>query len=930
MCRTIQLPILIALQIGLSTAHAQFSPPAEVLVNTYPNHLRAADMDGDGDTDIVLGIQGAVFWIPNLDGVGTFGSEVVLHISPAPRAHFAIADMDVDGDLDIVINDSELLMTLWLENNGTGEFSPPFVIATHIGWLTRAVVCADLTGDAFPEIVVAAELNGEMRLLGYANNNGSFAPMGELFIVTGMHQLSVEDMLAVGDLDLDGAPDLVVVDVDGVVHGFRNTGGSFQDWPRTELMHQMGGGVRLMDVDGDGLLDVMPAGQNVNDEYNWAQNTAMPGMPLTFASWPLGAFGTYHRPAYLGCGTAPMLVAMDGMSGQLHWAPYESTSHSFVPTPFNVQQTFENNGLWTADVDGDGRQDMLVAHTPGPQGWVVSWFRNEMPVSFAGEVELTPFDTLCIQGDPYDLAHAIPANGQWSNGTNAISMYDPTGPGTDTLTYSVQDLESGCPMFARQPIHSIAEPEITLLAGDAGNLCGADTLWYAATPTGGQWSVVVEPDGSIPRTCQDRPVQGPISYTYHAPNGSCSQNIGYVDFRACMPLNLGPDLVACADGDTIIISGPGNTSFNGVDHVVYDQFSATGYFYTGQHSAGNYMITAIRTGPMACPGHDTLWITLNEPITWYADGDGDGLGDPQNSVLACEQPPGHVANATDLCPALAHLQPGDPCNDGDATTGDDTVDLDCNCNGVLQQSTLAARVFLSGPYHAGSGLMHDHLRAQGLIPLQEPYTAMGWSHQLGGGGETMQPSVLDVTGPDAIVDWVLVEWRSAQDHTVVVATRSALLQCDGDVVAPDGISPLQLPLAHGPYQIAVRHRNHLGAMAAAPAQMDNATTPMDLTQPATLCWGTDARRIIAGSALLWSGNTQPDQMVKYTGSGNDRELILQAIGGVVPTNEIDGYSPFDVDLNGVVRYTGGNNDRDQILISIGGTVPTAVRLEQLP
>jgi hypothetical protein len=32
----------------------------------------------------------------------------------------------------------------------------------------------------------------------------------------------------------------------------------------------------------------------------------------------------------------------------------------------------------------------------------------------------------------------------------------------------------------------------------------------------------------------------------------------------------------------------------------------------------------------------------------------------------------------------------------------------------------------------------------------------------------------------------------------------------------------------------------------------------------------------------------------------------------------------------VVKYAGANNDRDIILQTIGGTVPTAVRVQQLP
>ena len=49
-----------------------------------------------------------------------------------------------------------------------------------------------------------------------------------------------------------------------------------------------------------------------------------------------------------------------------------------------------------------------------------------------------------------------------------------------------------------------------------------------------------------------------------------------------------------------------------------------------------------------------------------------------------------------------------------------------------------------------------------------------------------------------------------------------------------------------------------------------------------------------------------------------------------PTNTVPGYHPEDVNLDGTVRYTGLENDRDIILQNIGGVVPTAQRAEQLP
>ncbi|MBK7270985.1 MAG: hypothetical protein IPI07_16240, partial [Flavobacteriales bacterium] len=61
------------------------------------------------------------------------------------------------------------------------------------------------------------------------------------------------------------------------------------------------------------------------------------------------------------------------------------------------------------------------------------------------------------------------------------------------------------------------------------------------------------------------------------------------------------------------------------------------------------------------------------------------------------------------------------------------------------------------------------------------------------------------------------------------------------------------------------------------------------------------------------------------------DALLTAIGGTVPTNTVSGqYRQEDINLNGQVKYAGSANDRDILLQNIGGSVPTAVRNAQLP
>jgi hypothetical protein len=227
--------------------------------------------------------------------------------------------------------------------------------------------------------------------------------------------------------------------------------------------------------------------------------------------------------------------------------------------------------------------------------------------------------------------------------------------------------------------------------------------------------------------------------------------------------------------------------------------------------------------------------------------------------------------------------------------------------------------------------MNDVLRTSALLPLTEPYTAAGYTFTGAHGLSTTSSSALLVTGPNAIVDWVVAELRSGTSPANVLASRPALVQRDGDVVAPDGTSPLTFNMALGNYHMAVRHRNHLGVMTAAPVALTGTPTTIDMTLPGTPVYGTNARVNVNGVMCFWPGDVNFDGVTRYTGGANDRDPVLLAIGGATPTNVVNGvYSSRDINLDGTIRYTGANNDRDIILQTIGGSVPTAVRVGQVP
>lgn len=241
------------------------------------------------------------------------------------------------------------------------------------------------------------------------------------------------------------------------------------------------------------------------------------------------------------------------------------------------------------------------------------------------------------------------------------------------------------------------------------------------------------------------------------------------------------------------------------------------------------------------------------------------------------------------------------------------------------------RVMLEGPFNTGTLQMNDNLRASGLVPLTEPYTAAGYVHVNGGGGETTTAGVLGVTGSNAVVDWVVVELRNKNNASNVLATRSALLLRNGNVVSTAGSGDVVFPtMVPDDYYIAVRHRNHLGVMSQNPVALSATASLVDIAAGAATNGGTAATKGVNGVRCLWAGDVTRDGALKYTGTGNDRDPILTRIGGTVPTATAAGYFAEDANLDGTVRYSGSSNDRDIILLNVGGSTPTITLSDQVP
>ncbi len=212
---------------------------------------------------------------------------------------------------------------------------------------------------------------------------------------------------------------------------------------------------------------------------------------------------------------------------------------------------------------------------------------------------------------------------------------------------------------------------------------------------------------------------------------------------------------------------------------------------------------------------------------------------------------------------------------------------------IGNQLKLAIDVFLQGPYNGSD--MNDNLRSLGSFPTSEPYQALGFAPQAFGGGESINSSILSTSGSDAIIDWLWVELRDPVTPTNILATKSAILQKDGDVVDLDGVSDLTISgLADGNYHVAVRHRNHLGIRTSSNFSLSNVVQVINLNSNLSNIQGgalgvTDLGGSIYG---LVSGDFDGNGQIQNTDGT-----------GIIPSIGLSGYLTSDIDLNSQVQNT---------------------------
>lgn len=378
--------------------------------------VSVADMDDDGDPDIVLGAYGTSRFFRN-NGAGVFdlaanlGSQLVLGLP---------ADVDLDGDLDLVGFYPDQYEVGFRPDTGSNYGTWASIGDADWGCVQLLMLDLELDGDSDLVLVFADHLRVHLNL-----DSGLFAPA---VLLPG----GISNMLVVraGDVNSDGMPDLVALDSERRLLLFVNNGdASFAPLVSQAPLDASVGAedLALADIDADGSLDAITVrrasvhchlGDGAGDFG--ATRVALPELSYGAASGDMD-----------GDGDPDILLSSAWLE---QGAPGEFTVMHTIGVGAPRQKA--------ADFTGDGLMDTYTSDESDQEPDSIAWYRN----SGDGQFERIPL--AASWPDTWDAqAWDLDADGDLdllraASGSIGV-IYDYRNDGAGNLIRALYDLPGG-------------------------------------------------------------------------------------------------------------------------------------------------------------------------------------------------------------------------------------------------------------------------------------------------------------------------------------------------------------------------------------------------------------------------------------------------------------------------------------------------------
>ena len=220
-----------------------------------PYSLAMGDMNGDGTPDVVVGDQENRIFVMLGDGAGGLGAPLQTGLVAAYNYQNLVALTDVNGDgkLDAVVADNNSDVFVMLGDGHGGLGSATFLAISPDRYGLVGLVVTDLNGDGRSDIATSYLYGGISVWL--ADGSGGFGAPTDF--ITGVEPYG----LAVADVNGDGKPDLIDNNVSDVDHGgvdvlLGDGLGGFGAPTRFDVSYYPSA-LAVGDVDNDGRPDIV-------------------------------------------------------------------------------------------------------------------------------------------------------------------------------------------------------------------------------------------------------------------------------------------------------------------------------------------------------------------------------------------------------------------------------------------------------------------------------------------------------------------------------------------------------------------------------------------------------------------------------------------------------------------------------------------------
>jgi hypothetical protein len=324
-------------------------------VGLQPAAIAAADVDGDGDIDLLTANQASVSLLRNA-GDGTFLPATAIPIGDYLGLNLAVGDLNRDGRVDMVVGIAGSTGSVGVVvrlGNGDGTFQAPGVtLTTTATGLTRGVAIADMDRDGNPDVVVATQAGSSFVDVLRGNGAGGLTALSRTVLP------SLPNSLAVADFNGDGAFDAAVGEFGPVLYLLRGDGGGGLTLQGTvAAVGNSNGSVRSADLNRDGNADLLWA----NNFSNAIESALGNGNGTFQAARAFPAGGSYPWVVAVGD------VTNDGVPDAISGNAVSSTVAVLTGNGlggFAVAAAFPVPGIPSdivvADLDGNGTGDIAT------------------------------------------------------------------------------------------------------------------------------------------------------------------------------------------------------------------------------------------------------------------------------------------------------------------------------------------------------------------------------------------------------------------------------------------------------------------------------------------------------------------------------------------------------------------------------------------